>query len=294
MPNGFAFAIEELPLAVFTAVAPVGAFCMIMLMTLVLSHRFSLDEAVRVSRLTWIPLSITTAGLVASASHLGTPANALYVVSGLGRSPLSNEVVAAVVFLIVCGVNWLLSFVRTEKLLPKRILAVGIIALGVVFLVFLGLAYNVETIASWATPYTPLAILLGGLAGSCLLAGIVVMLACEPIGRPKLQKSLLVAFAIAFASHAVVLVLQWLYLLACDGPYGTAAQFAPCFPFFIGAYVLIALVALLITWHTLRRSAAPLRVRICLLSAALVLFLLGNTLVRFGFYMAHMTIGLGA
>ena len=42
-------------------------------------------------------------GLVASATHLGNPANALYVFLGVGRSPLSTEVFCAVVFLALGG-----------------------------------------------------------------------------------------------------------------------------------------------------------------------------------------------
>lgn len=295
MVDGLAFALEELPLAVFTAVAPAGALCMITLMTLALSHRFTLDAAVKVSRLTWIPLSITTAGLVASASHLGTPANALYVVSGLGRSPLSNEVASAVVFLIICGINWLLSFVRTERLLPKRILAACIIVSGLVFLAFLALAYNVDTIVSWATLYTPLTLVLGGAAGSCLLTSIVVMLACEPEDARKPQRRLTVAYAAFFAAHVVAFVCQWADLLGCAGPYGSAAQFAWPFPFLIGMHAVLGTTALLATQYALRHTDdVPLGKRVVLYSLALALFLLGVVLVRFGFYMSHMTIGLGA
>lgn len=53
-----------------------------------------LDEKgrARLAHATVIPLLVSMVGLVASATHLGTPANALYVLTGVGRSPLSNEV----------------------------------------------------------------------------------------------------------------------------------------------------------------------------------------------------------
>lgn len=295
MPSGFAFAIEELPLAVFTALAPAGAFCMVILMALALAHRFTLAGAVRLSQLTWIPLSVTTAGLIAAAAHLGTPANALYVVAGVGRSPLSNEVASAVVFLVVCGINWLLSFVRTEKLVPKRILAMGIIALGVVFLVFVALAYNVDTIASWASPFTPASILLGGAAGGCLLASLVVSLVGQEVARPMLGKCLTSAFAIAAAVHTLLLAAQWLWLGSLSGPYGTAAQLVAPFPFFVVVYAVASAAALLLTRAAGRCSAEiPASRQSLVRTLALVLLAAATTLVRFGFYMSHMTIGLGA
>ena len=51
-------------------------------------------------------------GLVASATHLGNPSNALYVFLGVGRSPLSTEVFFAVVFLALAGLYWLVRFRR--------------------------------------------------------------------------------------------------------------------------------------------------------------------------------------
>ena len=116
MEFALAFALEEMPLVLFTALAPSGTVCMVALMALLLSHRFELEYCPRLNQAMWLPLAVTTVGLVAAAAHLGTPANALYVFSGVGRSPLSNEVACAVLFLVVCGVNWLLSFIRNENL----------------------------------------------------------------------------------------------------------------------------------------------------------------------------------
>lgn len=302
MPNGLAFAIEELPLAVFTALAPAGAVCMIALMAMALAHRFTLEGAVRLSQLTWIPLSVTTVALIAAAAHLGTPANALYVIAGVGRSPLSNEVVSAVVFLMICGVNWLLSFVRTDRLAPKRALAVLIIAAGLVFLALMALAYDVETIVSWASPFTPASILLGGLAGGCLLASLVVSLVEPQVASPALKARLVWGFFLAAAAHVAVLAAQWVWLGSLAGPYGTAAQFAAPFPLFIGIYAVAVVAALALTRAAKRFEHAAdclpedtsASKRAFLRSFALLFLAAATVLVRFGFYMSHMTIGLGA
>lgn len=295
MPSGFAFALEELPLAVFTALAPAGALCMIIIMVLALTHRFTLEGAVRLSQLTWIPLAVTTVGLVAAAAHLGTPANALYVVAGVGRSPLSNEVASAVLFLMICGVNWLLSFVRTEKLVPKRILAVLIIASGLFFLVLMALAYDVETIVSWASPFTPVSILLGGLAGGCLLASLVVSLVEPQVKSPKLKRRLAGGFLASAVAHAVVLIALWIWLGTLAGPYGTAAYLARPLPLFVCVYAAAIAAAFALTRVAARGDeGANSTKQVVLRSAALILLAAATVLVRFGFYMSHMTIGLGA
>ena len=61
----------------------------------------------RVSHAFLVPLGVVWMGFMASATHLGTPANALHAFAGIGRSPLSNEVLCTVVFLFVGGMYWL-------------------------------------------------------------------------------------------------------------------------------------------------------------------------------------------
>ena len=83
-------------LAVFTALAPAGAVAFACLAAFLLVNRSqSRDWRDVLAHLLFIPLAIAWAGFIASATHLGTPANALHAINGLGRSPLSNEVVSA-------------------------------------------------------------------------------------------------------------------------------------------------------------------------------------------------------
>ncbi|MFR1640267.1 MAG: DmsC/YnfH family molybdoenzyme membrane anchor subunit [Eggerthellaceae bacterium] len=58
-------------------------------------------------RTTVSPFPRRVDGGPAASTHLGNPANALFVFLGVGRSPLSNEVFCAVVFLPLAGVYWL-------------------------------------------------------------------------------------------------------------------------------------------------------------------------------------------
>ena len=101
--------LDNLSLALFTALAPAGVVAFIVL---ALARIFSADHdrAVRIDRMIALPFAVALLGFIASATHLGTPANALHVFAGVGTSPLSNEVLSAVVFLFLSGSYWMAAF----------------------------------------------------------------------------------------------------------------------------------------------------------------------------------------
>ncbi|MGN0078138.1 MAG: dimethyl sulfoxide reductase anchor subunit family protein [Coriobacteriales bacterium] len=284
MEFALAFALGEMPLVLFTALAPSGAVCMVVLMTLLLSHRFELEYCPRLNQAMWLPLAVTTVGLVAAAAHLGTPANALYVFSGVGRSPLSNEVACAVLFLVACGVNWLLSFMRGESLPLKRMFAVLIIALGLVFLASIALAYDVESISTWSSPFVPANLVLSGCVGGFLLARLTILTGLDAGYRPRLLAALSLASAAALLLNAAVIAALWLTLRDVSNAYGSVASLVPATPLLGAAYVVLAAAGIAVS---LRRGGT-LRWEVC----AVVLAALGLVVVRFGFYMLHMTPGL--
>ena len=271
----------------FTALAPMGIVCMIVLLALILAKRFSRKESIALNQLAWIPLGVTTVGLIAAAAHLGTPANALFVVMGVGRSPLSNEVLLAVIFLGACGVNWLYSFARTDKVGLKRVAAVLIIVIGVAALLSIAFAYDVDTIQSWHTAYVPINLVLGALVGGLLLTQLVVIFGTGASEHQRLKK-FLPAIAIAFLFlHLLSIALQWVQLGDMSGAYGTAADFVPLYPLMACLYAALALGGALLAVNVQRFK----RQRLASV-AAVVLVVCGHVIVRFGFYMMHMTSGL--
>ena len=108
--DGFSLAFGEITLVLFTTLAPSGAVAYLIMGLPVLVGRAQDEVARRLNRWSCLPLVVTMVGLIASATHLGNPSNALYVFTGVGRSPLSTEVFAAVIFLALAGVFWLYSF----------------------------------------------------------------------------------------------------------------------------------------------------------------------------------------
>ena len=76
--------LDNLSLALFTALAPAGVVAFIVL---ALARIFSADHdrAVRIDRMIALPFAVALLGFIASATHLGTPANALHVFAGVAR-----------------------------------------------------------------------------------------------------------------------------------------------------------------------------------------------------------------
>ena len=95
MISGFDTALGEVTLVLFTTLAPSGAIALVLVAAVLLFSKLESTMRARISTFMCIPLVVTMVGLVASATHLGNPANALYVFLHFGSSPLSNEVVSA-------------------------------------------------------------------------------------------------------------------------------------------------------------------------------------------------------
>ena len=120
MLSGMGTALGEITLVLFTTLAPSGVVAFILMGLPLLRTGMPADARQRINQFLRIPLVTTMVGLVASATHLGNPANALYVFLGVGRSPLSTEVFCAVVFLALAGVYWLYSFAEQPRVGSRR------------------------------------------------------------------------------------------------------------------------------------------------------------------------------
>lgn len=95
MISGFDTAFGEVTLVLFTTLAPSGAVALAIVAAVLLFAKLGDDVRARINKFMCIPLVVTMVGLIASATHLGNPANALYVFMHVGSSPLSNEVSSA-------------------------------------------------------------------------------------------------------------------------------------------------------------------------------------------------------
>lgn len=169
-------AMTELPLAVFTTLAPIGAGAFIALAIAFLTTKFGPSELKKLDKLAFIPLIVTAIGLAASFMHLASPFNAMHVFAHVGVSPLSNEIVAALVFMVIALLYCILAVAGKLGEGARKGFSVVVALVALVFMVFTGWAYAVETIPAWNTPLTPVETVGYGLFGGALLGGLLVKL----------------------------------------------------------------------------------------------------------------------
>ncbi len=167
-------AFHELPLALFTTLASIGAGAFIALAAAFFTTQFNDDQLKKIDKLTIVPALVVLAGFVAAFFHLANPLAAFGVFAGIGRSPLSNELCVAVLFAVLMAVYVIMGLLG--KLGGARKGLIGALAvLAVLFALFMGLAYNISTVPTWSTPWPVVQMLgytlLGGAAmGACVLA----------------------------------------------------------------------------------------------------------------------------
>lgn len=287
---GLETAFGEITLVLFTTLAPSGAIACAVMASVLIFARVSAAERTRINRALCIPLVVAMVGLVASATHLGSPANALYVFFGVGRSPLSNEVFAAVLFLAACGLYWLFCFTEKQYVRAQKACCAAIVASSLVCVGAIALAYDAPTIATWHTPHVPLNVWLSAFAGGPLLGMFALRVARAACLHGRPGRALLAVSALALAANLVCLVLQNESLASIWNGYGTAAELVPIYPALIAAYAAAGVSALAGCAWAVRSGGVPSarRLGICCL-----VFFAGLFAVRFGFYMMHMTYGLG-
>lgn len=285
-------ALSEITLVLFTTLGPAGAvaYGLMALPLIAKGQGMELTARVRLDRFLCIPIVVAMVGLVASATHLGNPANALYVITGFGRSPLSNEVICGVVFLGAAGVFWLTSFSDGKpRVALRRILAAIVSVLGLVLTGAIALAYDAETILTWNSLFTPVTIWFGAFAGGALLALCGFRFAGFFTEGHRLGFGYLILAMLAFIGALIAYLLWNAVLPEMQNALTSAADLAPAFGPMIGLFGILGSAGLLLALKAVAwKGEAPLWMPV----TAAGLMLAGLFLMRFQFYLIHMTVGL--
>lgn len=303
MISGFDTALGEVTLVLFTTLAPSGAIALVLVAAVLLFSKLESTMRARISAFMCIPLVVTMVGLVASATHLGNPANALYVFLHFGSSPLSNEVVSAVGLLACSGLYWLYSFSVKPFAWLQRLLLAMIAATGIVFVAMVSLAYSVDTIVTWSLPMVPISLWLNALVGGPLLAAITLYAAQWRALAGRFGLLLMTVPFIALAANMVAYIVQGRLLNGVANSVVAAADLVPHYRTMLLAFALMCFagcVLAALTMHAVSREtvahgggelAFSKRVLVRLLVACLLVFA-GIFVMRFAFYMMHLTVGL--
>lgn len=281
--------MAELPLALFTTLAPIGAGAFIALAVAFFTTKFSDEQLKKIDRMTTIPVVVLVAGFICAFFHLASPMHAFGVFAGLGASPLSNELLAGVVFAVLAIVYWIVALAGKLGEGARKGFAAVVAVMAIVFACFTGAAYMMETIVSWNTPMVPVAVLGFSLLGGVSLGVLVLALsgALEDAAKGGFKMAALVVLVIGLVLGVAGLLVQVMSVSGMgnalvDGADLVAAASAPMW---IGVVCMV--VAAASAFMALRNSKST-----ALAAAAPVLAIVGVFAARLAFYAVQLSVGL--
>ena len=281
--------MAEMPLALFTTLAPIGAGAFIALAVAFFTTKFSDEQLKKIDRMTTIPVVVLVAGFICAFFHLASPMHAFGVFAGLGASPLSNELLAGVVFAVLAIVYWIVALAGKLGEGARKGFAAVVAVMAVVFACFTGAAYMMETIASWNTPMVPVAVLGFSLLGGVSLGVLVLALsgALEDAAKGGFKMAAPVVLVVGLVLGIAGLLVQVMSVSGMgnalvDGADLVAAASAPMW---IGVVCMV--VAAAAAFMALRNTKST-----ALAAAAPVLAVVGVFAARLAFYAVQLSVGL--
>ena len=281
--------MAELPLALFTTLAPVGAGAFIALAVAFFTTKFSDEQLKKIDRMTTIPVVVLVAGFICAFFHLASPMHAFGVFAGVGASPLSNELLAGVVFAVLAIVYWIVALAGKLGEGARKGFAAVVAVMAIVFACFTGAAYMMETIASWNTPMVPVAVLGFSLLGGICLGVLVLALsgALEVAAKGGFKMAALAVLIVGLVLGVAGLLVQVMSVSGMgnalvDGADLVAAASAPMW---IGVVCMV--VAAAAAFMALRNTKST-----ALAAAAPVLAVVGVFAARLAFYAVQLSVGL--
>lgn len=281
--------MAEMPLALFTTLAPIGAGAFIALAVAFFTTKFTDEQLKKIDRMTTIPVVVLVAGFICAFFHLASPMHAFGVFAGLGASPLSNELFAGVVFAVLAIVYWIVALAGKLGEGARKGFAAVVAVMAIVFACFTGAAYMMETIASWNTPMVPVAVLGFSLLGGVSLGVLVLALsgALEDAAKGGFKMAALAVLIVGLVLGVAGLLVQVMSVSGMgnalvDGADLVAAASAPMW---IGVVCMV--VAAAAAFMALRNTKST-----ALAAAAPVLAVVGVFAARLAFYTVQLSVGL--
>lgn len=279
----------EMPLALFTTLASMGAGAFIALAVALFTVRFSEEQLRALDRFNLVPLILVLVGFVAAFFHLASPLHAVGVFAGTGSSPLSNEIVMGGVFTVVAIVYVALGLAGKLSAGARKGLAVATALLAVLFALFMGFAYMMDTIISWNSPLVPLQMLGFALVGGTSVAALVLALAKTEVavGDSAFKNTGLVLAVIGVALGIGCLLAQANGVAAMENPLVSGAVLAGNVTGLISAAAVLLVAACVACGFSLRGKGA-----VGLGGLATVLAFAGILCGRLAFYGLELSVGL--
>lgn len=197
--------MHELPLVIFTVLAQSAAGIAIIATLGLFAGK--LDEKTY-HRALMVALASIAVGGVASLFHLGQPVRAINALSGIGRSPMSNEVFTTILFGASLFGTVVLGQLKKPFTSIKMLgLLTAVVGFGLILVI--PTIYVLETIPQWNTSLTTVHMLLTGLIiGSAvvyMLSATRIFALCTAL-MLVVTISLLPAYLVHFSNAAPALL----------------------------------------------------------------------------------------
>jgi anaerobic dimethyl sulfoxide reductase subunit C (anchor subunit)/Tat-targeted selenate reductase subunit YnfH len=281
-------ALHELPLALFTTIAPIGAGAFIALFIAFLKGSFTPDKLKAIDKYTIIPIVVALVGMVCSVPHLTNPNNALNVLNTIGSTPLANEMTAFGVFLALACLYWIIGVAGGLKNRGFRLLCSGIVAVAaLVFAVFVGFAYALPTQPVWNTLWTPAQILGIELFGGMATGMIVLISANADSGIEDGADNVIAGIAIVgFVLACLATCVIWYMGSTAVSPVVDVAGNAGSLIVFLVLFIIFGIIGAACAFFTAKIGSLKL-----LGWASVVVIILACFFARLVFY--GMQIGIG-
>lgn len=282
-------ALNELPLALFTTLAPMGAGAFVALACALFTTTFSDEQLRKIDRFMAIPLIVVLAGFVASFFHLASPLHAPLVFAGVGSSPLSNEIVAGCIFTVLAVVYWIMGVTGKLPASARKGFAAVVAVAAIVFACFTGLAYVMDTIASWNSPLVPVQFAGFALTGGMALGALVLTLAgaLDDAAKGSFKT---VALAVVAAGVVLAVAAFCAHVMGVSG-LSNALENGADLVSGVTSFVVLAAVLLAasgVATVLAVRGMSPMALSL----AAVVLAVAGIFVARLVFYAVQLSVGL--
>ncbi|HHC7130502.1 TPA: dimethyl sulfoxide reductase anchor subunit family protein [Vibrio parahaemolyticus] len=174
--------MKELPLVFFTVLAQAAAGAFILMQIGVLMKKIDQKQATKVAMISLVIVAVAGASAL---THLGQPFRAINALFGLGRSPMSNEIITCGLF---GGLIFFYVIGHVKNAIPETTLnVIGYLSaiVGVALIILIPGVYQLETIPSWNTGFTSLQMVL-----TAIICGGAIMTVVNVSGKAWLLTAL--------------------------------------------------------------------------------------------------------
>lgn len=254
--------MKELPLVFFTVLAQASAGAFIL--TQICASMKKIDQK-QATKLAIICLIMVGVAGISALTHLGQPFRAINALFGMGRSPMSNEIITCALF---GGLVFLFVVGNLKKTIPEATVNIfgylGAIA-GIALIILIPAVYQLETIPAWNTGFTSLQMVL-----TAVICGGAIMTAVNLGGKAWLLTAVATVLLFALTPSYFSFLSQ------------ANVEFHQQDMLFWGAkYALLALGVLILVVATFMAKGAQ---NARLAAFASVLIVVGEIAGRIGFY----------